>query len=135
MLSSGNNSWTVGPGEARRDGGDWLDKSKTSERAIEAPAFTVDCKAAGACEISAARRAQGGYRPPGNFRREEPPRHYGPDDLGGLCDECGNPLPAALAGLTTHPTCDPDWPPMHAALERALRRRRLNLTPTEGATP
>lgn len=60
-----------------------------------------------------------------NFRDAEPPRrHYTPDTLGGLCETCGQPMPAALAGERTHATCDPDFPPLNAALHRALARRK-----------
>jgi hypothetical protein len=72
-------------------------------------------------EIPPAARASGSYV---SAYYNPPPRHYTPDHLGGLCEACKAPLPAALAGLeVTHPTCDPDWPPMLAALKRELTRR------------
>lgn len=54
-------------------------------------------------------------------RHEEPRPHYTPDQLGGLCSECGHPIPAALAGTTMHPACDPDMPALDAAYARAKR--------------
>lgn len=58
-----------------------------------------------------------------NFRvGDPPPRHYTPDQLGGLCPACGQAIPAALAGMTEHPTCDPDWPPLVKVSRRAIRR-------------
>lgn len=61
-----------------------------------------------------------------NFRVEPYPEpHYTPDMLGGLCEGCGNPIPAGLAGETTHPACDPDMPALVVALKRALARRKI----------
>lgn len=60
-----------------------------------------------------------------NFRVEPYPEpYYTPDKLGGLCEGCGNPMPAALAGQTRHPTCELDWPALNLSLKRALARRK-----------
>lgn len=69
-----------------------------------------------------------------NFRLGDPPApHYTPDTLGGLCRECGRALPAALAGaVDTHPTCDPDWPPMLKASRRAFKLRKAAAAETMG---
>jgi hypothetical protein len=73
-------------------------------------------------EIPGPARASGSYV---SAYYNPPPRHYPPDQLGGLCEECRTPLPAALAGLeVTHATCDPDWPPMLAASKREMARRK-----------
>lgn len=59
-----------------------------------------------------------------NFRLGDPPAPlYTPDLLGGLCETCGKPIPAALED-STHPTCDPDWPALAMSLRRALARRK-----------
>jgi hypothetical protein len=51
-------------------------------------------------------------------------RHYGPHNLGGLCEKCGHAIPAAIAGESTfHPTCEPGWPALLVSLKRALARR------------
>lgn len=71
-------------------------------------------------EMSAGRRASGG----GVWMRDPLPRHYGPDNTGGLCDECGGPMPAALAGDTRHLTCDPDWPALVKRSQRAVAKAR-----------
>jgi len=70
-------------------------------------------------EMHAGRRASGGW-----VRRTPPRRVYGPDNLGGLCEGCGEPMPAALAGTLTHPTCDPEWPELDALGDRSERRKR-----------
>jgi len=60
-----------------------------------------------------------------NFRMgPEPQRHYGPDDLGGLCEGCGTAIPAALAGMTRHPTCIPEWPTLLEASRAATARQK-----------
>lgn len=56
---------------------------------------------------------------------ETPDRHYSPADAGGLCTACGNPLPAALAGLEDHPACDPDMPALRVADRRRIAQRKL----------
>lgn len=56
-----------------------------------------------------------GRRRSGAWGREAPTRHYGPDNFGGICQPCGKPIPAALAGIMEeHPTCEPDWPELVA---------------------
>lgn len=56
-----------------------------------------------------------GRRRSGAWAREAPTRHYGPHNLGGICETCKTPIPAALAGMMeTHPTCEPDWPTLVA---------------------
>lgn len=55
-----------------------------------------------------------------------PGRFYTPDRLGGLCSECRNPIPAALAGVTMHPTCHPDWSQLVKASQQAARRKRAD---------
>ena len=50
-------------------------------------------------------------------------RYYQADTLGGVCEACGQLIPAALAGITTHPTCDPEWAALLVSLRRALKRR------------
>ena len=64
---------------------------------------------------------------PPNFRVDDPPEpHYAADELGGLCTECGRPIPAALAGqVTMHPACDPDMPALTVAYNRAKAREKL----------
>ena len=52
---------------------------------------------------------------------ELPVRHFTPELLGGLCEGCQQPIPAALAGETRHPTCELDWPALKIASEQALR--------------
>lgn len=56
--------------------------------------------------------------------RDAPTRHYGPDQAGGLCEECGHPMVAQLAGDLRHPTCDPTFVPMVKRLQIVLARRR-----------
>lgn len=66
-------------------------------------------------------------------RLEEPRPYYTPDMLGGLCSECGTPIPAALAGqVTMHPACDPDMPAMTVAYNRAKRLGRNSERQGEG---
>jgi hypothetical protein len=60
-----------------------------------------------------------------------PDPYYQRDQLGGLCQGCGNPIPAALAGMLTHPTCDPEFPALNVSLKRALARRRATTPPEE----
>jgi hypothetical protein len=78
-------------------------------------------------EMDAGRRASGGWM----ARRVSPRQHYTKDQLGGLCQGCGNPIPAALAGMLTHPTCDPEFPALNVSLKRALARRRATTPPEE----
>jgi hypothetical protein len=74
-------------------------------------------------ELPANKRAAGSYV---SAYYNPPPRAYPGDQLGGLCEACKTPIPAALAGLeTTHATCDPDWPPMLAAFKREMARRKV----------
>lgn len=56
-------------------------------------------------------------------------RHFTADTLGGLCEGCQQPIPAALAGDTRHPTCDLDWPALKIASERAIRLAGFTMPP------
>lgn len=59
-----------------------------------------------------------------NFRVEPYPEPlYTPANLGGLCEGCGNPMPAALAGETRHATCDLEWSALVVGHKRAVARR------------
>ena len=73
--------------------------------------------------IPAAQRGSGAWVSPDAGRGFHVGRHYQPDDLGGICPECQTAIPAALAGMTTHPACEPGFLEAVAELDRQMLRK------------